>query len=116
MELFRGAHLALGEVRDTVARWWDLDQLHARYAEFLDRQEPVRERVAAGGGSAPEQAFADYVRLLTDWRRLPYADPGLPLDLLPADWNGARAADLFAELRGRLDGPAHEHARRLIDT
>jgi len=115
VEFFRGASLALGEVRDTVARWWDLDQLHARYAEFLDRQEPVRERVTTGGGSPPEQAFADYVRLLTDWRRLPYSDPGLSLDLLPADWNGARAADLFADLRERLDGPAHEHARRLID-
>ena len=114
VELFRGAHL--GDVRDRVARWWDLDALHARYAEFLDRQEPVRERVASGGGSAPEQAFADYVRLLTDWRRLPYADPGRPLDLLPADWNGARAADLFADLRVRLADPAHEHARRLIDT
>ena len=98
-----------------MTRWWDLDQLHARYAEFLDRQEPVRKRVAASS-AAPEKAFADYVRLLTDWRQLPYADPGLPLDLLPADWNGARAADLFVELRGRLDGPAHEHARRLIDT
>ena len=112
VELFRGVHL--GESR--VARWWDLDQLHARYAEFLDRQQPVRDRVAAGGGPEPEQAFADYVRLLTDWRQLPYADPGLPLDLLPADWNGARAADLFAELRERLADPAHEHARRLIDT
>ena len=40
VELFRGAHL--GAVREQVARWWDLDQLHARYAEFLDRQEPVR--------------------------------------------------------------------------
>ncbi len=43
VEFFRGAHLALGEVRDTVARWWDLTALHARYAEFLDRQEPVRD-------------------------------------------------------------------------
>jgi phenylacetic acid degradation operon negative regulatory protein len=109
VELFRGAHL--GAVRDRVAHWWDLDQLHARYAEFLDRQEPVRARVADG----PEQAFADYVRLLTDWRRLPYADPGLALDLLPADWNGARAADLFAELSSRLAGPAREHAEDLID-
>jgi phenylacetic acid degradation operon negative regulatory protein len=113
VELFRGAHL--GDVRDTVGRWWDLDQLHTRYAEFLDRQQPVRERVAAGGSLDADQAFADYVRLLTDWRQLPYADPGLPLALLPADWNGVRAADLFGELSDRLAGPAHDHARRLID-
>ena len=114
VELFRGAHV--GAVRAQVARWWDLDQLHGRYAEFLDRQEPVRVRVDLGNDLGSEQAFADYVRLLTDWRRLPYADPGLPLDLLPDDWNGARAAGLFGELRARLEGPAHEHARRLIDT
>lgn len=114
VELFCGAHLALGEVRDNVAAWWDLGQLHARYAEFLDRHQPVRERVLAGATLQAGSAFADYVRLLTDWRRLPYADPGLPLHLLPPDWNGARAADLFADLRGRLDVAAHEHARRGI--
>ena len=111
VELFRGAHL--GAVREQVARWWDLDQLHARYAGFLDRQEPVRARV--DDATDPERAFADYVRLLTDWRRLPYADPGLPLALLPTDWNGARAADLFVDLSARLAEPAHDHARRLID-
>ena len=114
VELFRGARPAVGTTRSDVARWWDLDLLHARYAEFLDRQEPVRERIVVGGRVEPGQAFADYVRLLTDWRRLPYADPGLPLDLLPDDWNGARASDLFGELRSRLADSAHEHARRLI--
>lgn len=109
VELFRGVHL--DAVDGTVARWWDLDEVNARYAEFLDRQEPV----AGVGDRTPERAFADYVRLLTDWRRLPYADPGLPLALLPADWNGARAGDLFAHLRERLVDPAAEHARRLID-
>lgn len=116
VELFRAARPLVGTLRDDVARWWDLDQLHARYAEFIDRQEPVRERIVAGGGPEPEGAFADYVRLLTDWRRLPYSDPGLPLDVLPADWNGARAADLFGELHDRLADPAHQHARLLIDT
>jgi phenylacetic acid degradation operon negative regulatory protein len=74
----------------------------------------VRARTAEGGEPDPARAFADYVRLLTDWRRLPYADPGLPLDLLPADWNGVRAAELFAELHARLSGPAERHAHRLI--
>ena len=95
-----------------MSRWWELDALHDRYAESIDRHEPVRERATGRDGS---RTFADYVRLLTDWRRLPYADPGLPLDLLPADWNGARAADLFAELHSRLADPAHDHAMGLIE-
>lgn len=110
--LFRGAHLAPGDVGANVARWWDLAALHARYAGFVERHAPVRAEAATHD---PVRAFADYVRLVTDWRQLPYADPGLPLDLLPADWNGVRAAELFAELRAALAGPAHAHARRLIE-
>jgi phenylacetic acid degradation operon negative regulatory protein len=49
------------------------------------------------------------VRLLTDWRRLPYLDPGLPAELLPADWTGVRAADLFFALRERLEEPARAY-------
>ncbi|RFU21539.1 PaaX family transcriptional regulator [Geodermatophilus marinus] len=112
VELFTRACVPGGSVRASVARWWDLDALHDRYAGFLDRHAGAD---AGSGWPDPARAFPDYVRLLTDWRALPYADPGLPLDLLPADWNGARAADLFARLRERLAGPAAEHARALIE-
>jgi phenylacetic acid degradation operon negative regulatory protein len=61
------------------------------------------------GAESDEAAFADYVRVLTDWRRLPFLDPGLPAELLPGDWHGSRAADLFDALRSRLAGPAHQH-------
>ena len=57
------------------------------------------------------EAFGGYVRLLTDWRRLPYLDPGLPAELLPADWTGIRAADLFFALRERFEGPAQDYVR-----
>jgi phenylacetic acid degradation operon negative regulatory protein len=54
-------------------------------------------------------AFADYVQVLTHWRRLPYLDPGLAPHLLPADWRGSQAADIFFELNDRLAPPAHRH-------
>ncbi len=56
----------------------------------------------------PGRAFADYVQALTSWRRLPYLDPGLPDAVLPKGWTGARAAELFLDLRERLAGPAEE--------
>ncbi|MFW3168669.1 PaaX family transcriptional regulator C-terminal domain-containing protein [Geodermatophilus sp. CPCC 206100] len=115
VELFSRARVPREEARAAVPRWWDLDALHSRYAAFLDRHAPARHRAHPDRALDPAEAFADHVRLVTDWRGLPYADPGLPLELLPADWNGARAADLFAELAERLAGPAGEHARRLLD-
>jgi phenylacetic acid degradation operon negative regulatory protein len=60
------------------------------------------------------EAFADYVRLLTDWRQLPYLDPGLPAELLPANWIGLRAAELFFTLRAQLEEAARAHVTAVI--
>jgi phenylacetic acid degradation operon negative regulatory protein len=114
VQLFRGDHLAFGDLPARVREWWDLDALRGRYAAFLERHGPVRARWARRRRQEPELAFADYVGLVADWRELPYADPGLPLAVLPPRWNGVRAAELFSDLGGRLAGPARMHARAVI--
>jgi phenylacetic acid degradation operon negative regulatory protein len=74
---------------------------------MLERWRSTRSRPS-------ERCFADYVRALTLWRRLPYLDPGLPTALLPPDWKGTEAADTFFELKELLEGPAHEFADDVI--
>ncbi len=37
-----------------------------------------------------------------EWRKFLFTDPGLPAELLPADWPGEAAARFFAEEAGRL--------------
>jgi phenylacetic acid degradation operon negative regulatory protein len=113
-EVFRGQHVAPGDLRTNVSRWWDLDALRRLYAAFLERYRPVRERWSRPAGDENGTAFAEYVELVTAWRQLPYADPGLPLELLPADWNGVEAEELFADLRELLAGPAGVHARAVL--
>lgn len=108
-ELFHARHVAFGDLREKVARWWDLDQLQQLYGEFLTVHQEVLHRWRGRERGDDRDAFADYVRVLTDWRRLPYLDPGLPVELLPADWNGVVAADLFFALKSALEGPAHAH-------
>lgn len=106
IDLFRSDHLAYGEVAGHVASWWDLDGLRTAYDDFVATHAPVlaawkRRRSVAGA-----EAFSDYVRALTAWRRLSYLDPGLPHEVLPTDWSGAAAANLFDTLRDRLSDPA----------
>lgn len=113
VDLFAGEHLAFGDLRAKVSEWWDLAELTALYAHFLDRYRPVRDRVAAGP-LTPAEAFGLYLPMLTEWRRLPYRDPGIPLSLLPPDWNGVAAGDLFGALNAALGAPAREHARQVI--
>ncbi|WCI07992.1 PaaX family transcriptional regulator C-terminal domain-containing protein [Arthrobacter sp. OVS8] len=79
---------------------------------MLERWEsPV---APAPGADADRAAFADYVQLLTQWRRLPYLDPGLPEEFLPPGWHGLTAERIFAELHRLLNGPARQHAERLL--
>jgi phenylacetic acid degradation operon negative regulatory protein len=109
-DLFRAEHLAFGDPAAKIRRWWDLDELERQYEAFVRAYEPARHELALRDDTAggPE-AFAGYVRLLTDWRRLPYLDPGLPAELLPGGWVGIRAADLFFALRERLEEPARAY-------
>lgn len=112
VELFRGEHLAFADTAERVARWWDLPRLHGLYQEFLDHYGPLSARYRRRTKIDDNRAFADYLTALTDWRRLSYADPGLPVKVLPSDWNGVAAASTFFELRAKLAGPAH----RLVDS
>lgn len=117
VEFFRAEHLTAGDIRDKVSRWWDLPALESLYAEFIDRFAPVLARWDSAGAAAPDAdraAFADYVQLLTQWRRLPYLDPGLPAEFLPSGWHGLTAERIFAELHRLLNGPARRHAERLL--
>jgi phenylacetic acid degradation operon negative regulatory protein len=117
-----------------VSQWWDLAALAQLYRTFADEQRPVLARWhgrsgvrGAGGdgmadGAADEvpapgtsgddgaAAFADYVRAVTAWRRLPYRDPGLPAEVLPAGWPGETASQLFAGLREALAARAARFA------
>ena len=112
-DLFRADHLAFGDLAAKVGQWWDLDRTERLARDFVAAYEPVLRGWAARRAAArPGEAFADYVRVLTDWRRLPYLDPGLPAELLPPGWAGAQAAGIFFTLQSRLAGPAAGHAAR----
>ncbi|MFE2746352.1 PaaX family transcriptional regulator C-terminal domain-containing protein [Streptomyces scopuliridis] len=114
VDLFSGQHLGFEATADAVARWWDLDAIATQHEEFLDAHEPVLrawEGRGAGAGAASgsgsgsgsaEDAYRDYLLALDSWRHLPYADPGLPAELLPKNWPGERSAEVFNRLHTRL--------------
>jgi phenylacetic acid degradation operon negative regulatory protein len=126
-DLFHAEHLAFGDPADKIRQWWDLDELARRYQEFIDAHEPTLRRWSPAGApaaapdgapdgalAAKHEAFADYVRAVTDWRRLPYSDPGLPAELLPPGWIGIRAADDFFALRALLEQPARVYVQQVL--
>lgn len=111
VDLFTGTHLGFEPTAAAVRRWWDLDAVAKRHHAFLDAHEPVLRAWDARAATPPQEAFADYLRALDSWRRLPYADPGLPPALLPPDWPGGRAAEVFEGLHARLRDAGAQFAR-----
>lgn len=98
---FVGRHAALGDEPSLVARAWDLPELERRYTRFVDDFEARRP-----AGTA--ETFEAQTRLVHEWRRFPFLDPGLPDVLLPQTWVGRRARDLFARRHAEWAPAAQE--------
>jgi phenylacetic acid degradation operon negative regulatory protein len=94
---FHGEHE--GDPAELAARAWDLATLGRDYARFVAEWEPV---MSAVDGTSPAAAFAASQRFLHAWRKFLFRDPGLPRELLPADWPGAEAAEFFDRHTNRL--------------
>jgi len=112
-EVFTADPLAFGDLRSQVARWWDVDAVPAECGRYVARWSPVLTAARRRRAQDPARAFRDYVGTLTEWRRLPYLDPGLPVEVLPARWQGVRAATVFFALNDLLQLPAHAHVEQV---
>jgi phenylacetic acid degradation operon negative regulatory protein len=123
-ELFHATHLDFRDLGEAVARWWDLPALQTMYEEFLAEHEPVLGAWRRGGGGEGSAgtgaadrgaaAFADHLRAVDAWRRMPFLDPGLPPELLPGAWAGSRASRVFFDLHARLREPGLAHVRSVV--
>jgi phenylacetic acid degradation operon negative regulatory protein len=89
-----------GDSLGLVRRAWDVEGLARSYSRWHDDAE---ELVAVAGPEPDdEQAFAARSRLVHEWRKFLFLDPGLPRELLPEDWPGDRAAAYFDTESERL--------------
>jgi phenylacetic acid degradation operon negative regulatory protein len=98
-------HPVSGGVLDAL-KTWPMTEVRAEYEDFLATYQPELER-ARNGQVSPSEAFALRLYLTDRWRGLYRRDPGLPAEVLPADWPRGRAYAVFSELYDRL-GPLAE--------
>jgi phenylacetic acid degradation operon negative regulatory protein len=103
--VFEATRSGLADVRVMVAAAWDLSAIEEQYEQFIGE---FRATAAA-------DPLARQVELVHAWRRFPAIDPGLPRELLPAQWSGLTAARLFADRRLRWSGDALREWKRLND-
>lgn len=122
VDLFTVDRLAPEQLAEKIGHWWDLSSLEELYRQFVKLYQPMRAtwqqspatRGARHDPALRAKAFSDYIPMFTQWRRMPFLDPGLPLEFLPENWDGLVAEQLFSQLHGILGPLAREHVQSII--
>lgn len=105
VDVFTCEPSGLSDIQFKIAQWWNLAVLADEYRKFVNAYQGEIEKwqgyLRANTGTARD-AFRLYIPMLTQWRRLPFLDPGLPSELLPKDWVGIAAHKVFNDLHRLL--------------
>lgn len=113
VELFAARHLGFASDVELAARCWDLDEIARLYLGFLACYRPAweahQQRLATGEALADSDCFVERFLLVHEYRRFFFQDPELPRELLPPDWPGWEAADLFQAYHALLAEPANRY-------
>ena len=112
LDAFTAQTGSLAGDRALAMRCWDLEVIQESYRGFVARQQP---RLASLVGADDRETFAERVRLVNAYRRFPFLDPDLPLELLPGDWAGTRAHALFLDAYEQLREPAFRFFRQAFE-
>ncbi len=110
VEIFSGIHMGPSEDQELVRRCWDLPRLANQYKKFIAKFE--KDYLACrNNGHLPlkmDDSFVNRFWLLHHYQSFPRIDPNLPAALLPSDWIGFKARQLFEDYRGILETPANQ--------
>jgi phenylacetic acid degradation operon negative regulatory protein len=110
LEFFAAEHRGFASDEEIVTRCWDLERLDDYYAAFISRYDPPfqehRARLMTGDAPESRECFAQRFMLIHEYRSSPYVDPNLPPELLPDDWLGEKAIQLFQQYHDLLSQKA----------
>ena len=118
LECFRAHRVGDEDIEALVAKCWDLPAVNDGYLDFAERWQPELDRCEAGvpsGDVTPEECFTLRFDLIHEFRAFPLEDPYLPRSLLPAEWHGEAATELFRTLHDVLEGPADSYVDEVLE-
>ncbi|PUA79434.1 PaaX family transcriptional regulator C-terminal domain-containing protein [Nocardioides currus] len=93
---------------------WDLEELAAAYDDWMHEAAARVQDDLAAHDDPEEAAYAARFRLVHEWRKFLFTDPGLPAELLPSDWPGHRAGEFFQAEGERLRPAAATFVARTL--
>lgn len=88
------------ENRTIVEKGWPLQEIEAKYEEFIStysKQYIIHQSRMDKNQMTDAECFVERTKLVHEYRKFLFADPGLPTELLPKGWSGNHAALLFEQ-------------------
>jgi phenylacetic acid degradation operon negative regulatory protein len=107
--IFVGGYHGTQNLTELLYSSWDLDAIDQSYRDFITANSALAARLDDASPSG-QDAFATYLGVVGQWRKLPFRDPGLPHDVLAPNWSAPTATALFEGLVDVLEKPALTHA------
>lgn len=105
-----------GPMRRIVRESWQLDEIDARYAQFITMFEPTLTALGETTERSPRTAFLVRTLLIQEYRKILLRDPHLHDDLLPAEWHGKVAYALCRDIYRHLYAPANVYLTESMQT
>lgn len=102
-QIFVATHAGGHDLAGMVRQAWDLDEVEQGYEQFL----------ADFADNSTRDELTRSIELVHAWRRFPALDPALPRQLLPEQWSGVKAAQLFQRQHAALAEGATLEWRRI---
>jgi phenylacetic acid degradation operon negative regulatory protein len=95
---------------------WNLDEINARYKEFVQVFRPVYKALCGKQAVTERSAFLIRTLLIQEYRKVLLRDPWLPAELLPAEWQGAVAYQLCRNLYLGVHAQADAHLDQVMES
>lgn len=103
-------------MRELTHDCWNLDDIDARYADFVQRFRPVYKALSGKTALDDRSAFVIRTLLIQEYRKVLLRDPWLPAELLPSGWHGAAAYQLCRNLYRGVYAQADAHLDNMMET
>ncbi|EIT85815.1 repressor [Fictibacillus macauensis ZFHKF-1] len=97
------------ECAKLVNECWDLQATNEKYDRFIKiySEKYVIDKTKIENGEMTDgECFVERTKLVHEYRKFLFVDPGLPQELLPDNWLGNYAASLFSDYYRTLAVPS----------
>ncbi|MBI0576857.1 phenylacetic acid degradation operon negative regulatory protein PaaX [Neobacillus cucumis] len=109
VDFFVSEYIGPRDNKTLVEKSWPLEDVVEKYEEFIitySKQFFANQEIISRGEMTDAQCFVERTKLVHEYRKFLFIDPGLPKELLPENWNGNLAATLFNQYYQLLAEPA----------